>query len=72
MTLLLDAYFSLSSGLKSSSMPFVEIATFTNLEFHKFFLPAWRVTTRPTNHFFFLGERIMTIWRPSILGNCST
>lgn len=37
MTLLLDAYFSLSLGLKSSSMPFVEIANFTNLDFHKFF-----------------------------------
>lgn len=49
MTLLLDAYFSLSMGLKSSSMPFVEIAIFTNFDFHKFFAPAWWVTTHPTN-----------------------
>jgi len=41
MTLLLDAYFSLSSGLESSPKPFVEIAIFTNSDFYKFFEPAW-------------------------------
>jgi hypothetical protein len=24
------------------------------------------------NYFFFFGDRIMIIWRPSIFGNCST
>lgn len=48
MTLLLDAYFSLSMGLKSSSTPFVETTRLAKRDHNKFFAPAWRVTTRPT------------------------
>ncbi len=48
MTLLLDAYFSLSMGLKSSSMPFVKIAILANINFHKFFLSAWRDAPAPS------------------------
>ncbi len=37
MTLLLDAYFSLSVGSKSSSRPFEKIAIFANSHPFKFF-----------------------------------
>lgn len=45
MTSLLDAYFSLSLGLKSSSIPFVEIAIFTNVDFYKFFFASHHFKT---------------------------
>ncbi len=38
MTLLLDAYFSLSMGLKSSSIPFVATAMLANRCHYKFFI----------------------------------
>ncbi len=38
MTSLLDAYFSLSLGLKSSSMPFVATAMLANHCHYKFFI----------------------------------
>ncbi|WP_268977740.1 hypothetical protein [Undibacterium fentianense] len=38
MTSLLDAYFSLSLGLKSSSMPFVATAILAKRYYYKFFL----------------------------------
>ncbi len=53
MTMHLDAYFSLSEGVKSSSSPIKKTLFFTT----KFS----QILNLLLNYFFFLGERIITI-----------
>ncbi len=58
MTMHLDAYFSLSDGVKSSSTPIMEKLTILSEYFHEFYKPG---KNPDYNYFFFLGDRIMII-----------